>query len=54
MRSNQITVTYPRGGKDIRTELAHLRTLRGISVSAFCRMWIEKGLQMEASELPEK
>jgi len=45
MRSNQITVTYPRGSMDIRAELSRLKTLKGINASAFCRLWIEKGLQ---------
>jgi len=48
MRSNQITVTYPRGARDIKAELSRLKVRQGINVSAFCRMWIEKGLQ-EAS-----
>jgi len=45
MRSNQITVTYPKGSTDIRAELTRLKNLQGINVSAFCRLWIQKGLQ---------
>ena len=48
MRSNQITVTYPKGSTDIRAELSRLRTLQGINASAFCRLWIEKGLKEAA------
>ena len=53
MRNNQITVTYPRGGTDIRAELSRLKTLKGINASAFCRLWIEKGLQ-EAARGPQE
>jgi hypothetical protein len=53
MRSNQITVTYPRGSTDIKAELSRLKTLHGINASAFCRRWIEKGLQEAARDLQE-
>ncbi len=53
MRSNQITVTYPNGSMDIRAELARLKTLQGINASAFCRLWIEKGLQ-EVAKAPQE
>jgi len=53
MRSNQITVTYPRGSTDIKAELSRLKTLQGINASAFCRLWIEKGLQEVARGLLE-
>jgi hypothetical protein len=48
MRSNQITVTYPKGSTDIRAELSRLKSLQGINASAFCRLWIQKGLQEAA------
>ena len=53
MRNNQITVTYPKGSTDIRAELFRLKTLQGINASAFCRLWIEKGLQEAARDLQE-
>ena len=53
MRSNQITVTYPRGSTDIKAELSRLKTLQGINASAFCRLWIERGLQEAARDLQE-
>jgi hypothetical protein len=53
MRSNQITVTYPKGSMDIRAELSRLKTLKGINASAFCRLWIEKGLY-EAAKAPQE
>jgi hypothetical protein len=53
MRTNQITVTYPMGGTDIKAELSRLKTLQGINASAFCRLWIEKGLQEAARDLKE-
>jgi hypothetical protein len=53
MRSNQITITYPKGSTDIKAELLRLKTLQGINASAFCRLWIEKGLQEAASTLQE-
>jgi hypothetical protein len=34
---------------DIKAELSRLKTLQGINASAFCRLWIEKGLQEEAA-----
>ena len=51
MRSNQITVTYPKGSADIRAELSRLKALQGINASAFCRLWIERGLQEAARDL---
>jgi hypothetical protein len=53
MRSNQITVTYPKGSTDIRAELSRLKTLQGINASAFCRLWIERGLQKAVRDLQE-
>jgi hypothetical protein len=53
MRSNQITVTYPRGSMDIKAELSRLKILQGINASAFCRLWIEKGLQEATRDLQE-
>jgi hypothetical protein len=53
MRSNQITVTYPRGSTDIKAELSRLKTLQGINASAFCRLWIEKGLHEAARDLQQ-
>lgn len=53
MRSNQITVTYPRGSTDIKTEFSRLKTRQAINASAFCRLWIEKGLQEESRDLQE-
>jgi len=53
MRSNQITVTYPRGSTDIKAELQRLKTLQGIDASAFCRRLIEKGLKEAARGLQE-
>ena len=53
MRSNQITITYPKGSTDIRAELSRLKTLQGINASAFCRLWIEKGLQEAVRDLQE-
>ena len=48
MKRNQLTVTYPKGSTDIRAELSRLKSLQGINASAFCRLWIEKGLQEAA------
>jgi hypothetical protein len=53
MRNNQITVTYPKGSADIRAELSRLKALQGINASAFCRLWIQKGLQEAARERQE-
>ena len=53
MRNNQITVTYPKGSTDIKAELSRLKALQGINASAFCRLWIEKGLQ-EAVRGPQE
>jgi hypothetical protein len=53
MRSNQITITYPKGSTDIRAELSRLKTLQGINASAFCRLWIEQGLQEAARDRQE-
>jgi hypothetical protein len=53
MRSNQITVTYPKGARDLKTDLHRLKTLQGINASAFCRLWIEKGLQEAVRDLQE-
>jgi len=53
MRSNQITVTYPRDSTDIRAELSRLKTLQGINASAFCRLWIQKGIHEAARGLQE-
>ena len=53
MRRNQITVTCPSGSMDIKAELSRLKTLQGINVSAFCRLWIERGLQEAARDFQE-
>jgi len=53
MRSNQITVTYPKGSTDIRAELTRLKTLHCINASAFCRLWIQKGIQEATSAIKE-
>jgi hypothetical protein len=53
MRRNQITITYPRGSTDIKAELSRLKALQGINASAFCRLWIERGLQEAARDLQE-
>ena len=38
---------------DIKAELSRLKALRGINVSAFCRLWIERGLQEASREFQE-
>ena len=53
MRNNQITVTYPKGSADIRAELSRLKVMQGINASAFCRLWIQKGLQEAVRDLQE-
>jgi len=53
IRSNQITVTYPKGSTDIRAELSRLKRLQDINASAFCRLWIEKGLHEAARDRQE-
>jgi hypothetical protein len=54
MRSNETTVTYPRGSTDIKAELSCLKTLQGINASAVCGLKRVSKRQPETSRRPDE